>query len=160
ALGRAVARGVCCRVLADAIGSRPGLRTLRPKLTALGVDVQVMLPVRLVPWKKARLDLRNHPKIVVIDGQVGYTGSPNLVSAEFKQGLSYEELMVRVTGPVVLEFQYVFAADWFLETDEILDGETEFPEPKIAGGVPAQALPSGPAFPTQNNQRLFVALVH
>src|SRR5262245_17191592 len=160
ALGRAAKRGVCCRVLADAIGSRPGLRTLRPKLTALGVEVQAMLPIRLVPWKKARLDLRNHRKIAVIDGRVGYTGSQNLVSAEFKKGLSYEELMVRVTGPVVLELQYVFAADWFLETNEVLAGEAEFPGPEIAGDVAAQVLPSGPAFPTQNNQRLFVALVH
>jgi cardiolipin synthase len=160
ALGRAAARGVRCRVLADAIGSRPGLRTLRPKLTALGVAVREALPVRLVPWKKARLDLRNHRKIAVIDGRVGYTGSQNLVCAEFKEGLRYEELMARVTGPVVLELQHVFAADWFLETDEVLDGPGEFPGPDLAGGVPAQALASGPAFPTQNNQRLIVALVH
>jgi cardiolipin synthase len=160
ALGRAAKRGVRCRVLADAIGSRTGLRSLRPRLTALGVAVHGMLPVSLLPWRKARLDLRNHRKIAIIDGRVGYTGSQNLVSAEFKQGIAYEELMVRVTGPVVLELQYVFAADWFLETDEILDGETEFPEPALAGDVPAQALPSGPAFPTQNNQRLFVSLIH
>jgi len=114
ALGRAVARGVRCRVLADAIGSRSPLRTLRPKLTALGVEVHEMLPVRLVPWKKARLDLRNHRKVAVIDGRIGYTGSQNLISAEFKPGITYEELMVRVTGPVVLELQFVFAADWFL----------------------------------------------
>lgn len=160
ALGRAVKRGVRCRVLADAIGSREGLRTLRPKLTAHGVEVHAMLPLRLIPWRKSRMDLRNHRKIVVIDGRVGYTGSQNLVAAGFKKGLLYEELMVRVTGPVVLELQYVFVADWFLETDEILDGEMEFPAPEITGAVPAQVLPSGPAFPTQNNQRLFVALVH
>jgi cardiolipin synthase len=160
ALGRAAKRGVRCRALADAIGSRSGLRTLRPKLAALGVEVHEMLPVSLLPWRKARVDLRNHRKIAVIDGRVGYTGSQNLVAAEFTEGLAYEDLMVRATGPVVLELQYVFAADWFLETDEVLDGETEFPAPQIAGGVPAQALPSGPDFPTQNNQRLFVALVH
>jgi cardiolipin synthase len=160
ALGRAAKRGVRCRVLADAIGSRVGLRTLRPKLAALGVEVHAMLPVSLWPWRKARLDLRNHRKIVVVDGRIGYTGSQNLISAEFKQGVSYEDLMVRVAGPVVLELQYIFAADWFLETNEILDGETEFPGPEIAGGVAAQALPSGPAFSTQNNQRLFVALIH
>jgi cardiolipin synthase len=106
------------------------------------------------------VDLRNHRKIAVIDGRVGYTGSQNLVAADFKDGLSYEDLMVRVTGPVVLELQHVFAADWFLETNEVLDGATESPAPEIAGGIPAQALPSGPGFPTQNNQRLFVALVH
>jgi cardiolipin synthase len=160
ALGRAAKRGVRCRVLADAIGARAGLRTLRPRLTALGVEVREMLPVRLWPWKKARLDLRNHRKIAVIDGRVGYTGSQNLVAAAFKDGVTYEELVVRVTGPVILDLQYVFAADWFLETGEVLDGEAEFPSPEIAGGVPAQALASGPAFPTQNNQRLIVALVH
>jgi cardiolipin synthase len=160
ALGRAASRGVRCRVLADAIGSLAGLRTLRPKLTALGVEVRETLPVRLWPWKKARLDLRNHRKIAVIDGRIGYTGSQNLVAAKFKEGITYEELMVRVTGAVVLDLQYVFAADWFLETSEVLDGEGEFPCPEVAGGVPAQALASGPAFPTQNNQRLIVALVH
>jgi cardiolipin synthase A/B len=160
ALGRAVERGVRCRVLGDAIGSRPGLRTLRPKLRALGVEMHAMLPVSLWPWRKSRLDLRNHRKIAVVDGRVGYTGSQNMICADFKPGISYVDLMVRVTGPVVLELQYIFAADWFLETDEILDGETEFTGPAIAGRVPAQALPSGPAFSTQNNQRLFVALVH
>jgi cardiolipin synthase len=160
ALGRAAKRGVSCRVLADAIGSRSGLRTLRSKLAELGVAVHAMLPVSLLPWRKARMDLRNHRKIAVIDGWVGYTGSQNLVAADFKKGLAYEDLMVRVTGPVVLELQYIFAADWFLETNEILDSESEFPCPEITGGIPAQALPSGPGFPTQNNQRLFVALVH
>src|SRR5262245_10976001 len=160
ALGRAAQRGVCCRVLADAIGSRQGLRTLKPKLAQMGVAMHAALPVRLLPWRKARLDLRNHRKIAVIDGRVGYTGSQNMVAAEFKQGISYEDLMVRVTGPVVLELQYVFASDWFLETEEVLDAEGEFPGPEIAGSVPAQVLPSGPAFPIQNNQRLFVALVH
>jgi cardiolipin synthase len=160
ALGRAAARGVRCRVLADAIGSYSGLRTLRPKLTALGVAVHEMLPVSLLPWRKARLDLRNHRKIAVIDGRVGYTGSQNLVDANFKKGISYEDLMVRVTGPVVMELQHLFAADWFLETGEVLGGFGEFPSPEITGSVPAQALASGPAFPTQNNQRLFVALIH
>jgi cardiolipin synthase A/B len=160
ALGRAAKRGVRCRVLADAIGSRSALRTLGPKLRGLGVEVHGMLPIRLLPWRKARLDLRNHRKIAVIDGRVGYTGSQNLVAALYKEGVTYEEVMVRVTGPVVLELQYVFAADWFLETNEVLDGEAEFPAPEVVGAVPAQVLPSGPDFPTQNNQRLIVALVH
>jgi cardiolipin synthase len=85
ALGRAAKRGVRCRVLADAIGSRSGLRTLRPKLKALGVAVHEMLPVSLLPWRKARLDLRNHRKIVVIDGRVGYTGS-GIVSPRRRNG--------------------------------------------------------------------------
>jgi cardiolipin synthase len=160
ALSRAAGRGIRCRVLADAIGSRPALRALRPKLAALGIEFREMLPVSLWPWRKARVDLRNHRKIAVIDGRVGYTGSQNLVGADFKKGLAFEDLMVRATGPVVLELQYIFAADWFLETNEVLDSEAEFPAPELAGNVPVQVLPSGPDFPTQNNQRLIVALVH
>jgi cardiolipin synthase len=160
ALGRAAKRGVACRVLADAIGSNAGLRTLRPKLSALGITVHEMLPVSLLPWRMARLDLRNHRKIAVIDGLVGYTGSQNLVAADSKKDIVYDDLMVRVTGPVVMELQHIFAADWYLESNEVLDGQSEFPDPQIAGDVPAQVLPSGPDFPTQNNQRLFVALIH
>src|SRR5262249_1226395 len=50
--------------------------------------------------------------------------------------------------------------DWFLETEEVLDGDNIFPGPEVAGTIPIQALPSGPDFPTQNNQRLIVALIH
>jgi cardiolipin synthase len=160
ALGSATKRGVHCRVLVDSVGSRSALRTLIPKLTALGVAVNEMLPVGLFRWRAARLDLRNHRKIAVIDGRVAYTGSQNLVAAEFKEGITYEELMLRVTGPAALELQYIFAADWFLETNEVLDSDEVFPDPEIAGQIPMQALPSGPDFPTQNNQRFIVALIH
>jgi cardiolipin synthase len=96
----------------------------------------------------------------VIDGHVAYTGSQNLVDPAFKKGLVYEEMVARITGPVVLELQYVFVADWFLETEELLDSEPIFPGPKLRGDVPVQVLPSGPQFPTQNNQRLLVDLLY
>lgn len=160
ALGRAAARGVRCRVLLDAIGSWSTSGVLVPKLRGLGVDVHEILPVRFLPWRMTRFDLRNHRKIVVIDGRIGYTGSQNLVCAHFKEGISYEELMVRVTGPVVLDLQYILASDWYLEAGTILQGDGEFPNPDRTGTAPAQALPSGPDYPTQNNQRLIVTLVH
>ena len=131
ALGRAVARGVICRVLIDAFGSRPSRRTLLPKLHALGVAARVALPVR-VGRKTARFDLRNHRKIVVIDGDIGYTGSQNMVSADFKPGLNYSELMVRIKGPSALQLQAVFGADWFVESGEFI-GEAAFPVPVRAG---------------------------
>ncbi len=160
ALGRAVERGVVCRVLVDSLGSRSALPTLLPKLTSLGVRVSEMLPVGLFRRNKARLDLRNHRKIAIVDGRVAYTGSQNLVSSNFKNGIIFEELMLRVTGPAVLELQFIFAADWFLETTEVLESDDVFPGPEIAGSIPMQALASGPDFPTQNNHRLIVALIH
>jgi cardiolipin synthase len=60
-------------VLVDAFGSRPRIPVVVPRLHALGVDVRVALPVR-VGRKAARFDLRNHRKLVVVDGRVGYTG--------------------------------------------------------------------------------------
>ena len=160
ALGRAAQRGVTCRVLVDALGYRAALPILIPKLTALGVDVKAMLPVGFFSRKRARLDLRNHRKIAIVDGRVAFTGSQNLVAADFRAGITYEELVLRLTGPAVLELQYVFAADWFLETNEVLESEDVFPDPEIAGAIPIQVLASGPDFPTQNNQRFIVALIH
>jgi cardiolipin synthase len=160
ALGRAVERGVACRVLVDSLGSRSTLPILIPKLTALGVDVREMLPVGLFRLKRARLDLRNHRKIAIVDGRVALTGSQNLVASDFVAGITYEELVLRLTGPAVLELQYIFAADWFLETNEVLESVDVFPDPEITGSIPIQALASGPDFPTQNNQRFIVALIH
>jgi cardiolipin synthase len=160
ALARAVQRGVTCRVLIDTIGSKRWSRSLMARLVAASVNVHAILPVGLFRRKAARADLRNHRKIAVIDGRIGYTGSQNLVDALFKKGITYEELVVRVTGPAVLGLQAVFVSDWFLETEEVLDSPETFPVPVITGTVAAQGLPSGPDYPTANMQRLTVALVH
>lgn len=158
ALGRATARGVRCRVLVDAFGSRPFIPVLLPALRALGVDARKALPFR---WRKpaTRLDLRNHRKIVVIDGRIGYAGSQNMVSPTFKPGLTYSELVARIEGPTALQLQGVFAADWYAETAEYI-GETAFPEPQMIGPCPAQILPNGPASATQRAQRMVVNLVY
>src|SRR4051812_18429684 len=76
---------------------RSALPILIPKLTALGVDVREMLPVRLFRRKQARLALRNHRKIAIVDGRVAITGSQNLVAADFVAGITYEELVLRLT---------------------------------------------------------------
>jgi cardiolipin synthase len=161
ALERAAARGVACRVLADALGSR-GVRfvTLLPGMHAAGIEAFETMRVAFFRQRGARMDLRNHRKIAVVDGRIGYTGSLNLVDPNFKPGLTYEELMVRATGPVVLELQAVFAQDWYLETGQPLESGNPFPDPELTGAVPAQVLPSSPLFARPNNQRLIVALVN
>lgn len=158
ALERAAQRGVQCRVLVDAFGSKKSRKCLLPRLRAAKVEVHEVLTTGLFDPKRARRDLRNHRKIAVIDGRIGYTGSQNLVDAQFKEGLTYEELMARVTGPVVLQLQYVFVADWYLETEKLLKQLDYFPDPEVTGDVPAQVLPSGPGYPTL--QRLLVALLY
>jgi cardiolipin synthase len=160
ALGRAARRGVRCRVLMDAVGSKRALKKLAPRLQAIGVQAVAALPVGLFRRNRIRYDLRNHRKIAVVDGRTGYTGSQNLVDPSFKPGIVYEELVVRLHGPVVLELGFVFAADWYLETGELLGDVAYFPNPEIAGALVAQVLPSGPTFELENTQRLIVSLIH
>ncbi|MFN6208213.1 MAG: cardiolipin synthase [Planctomycetota bacterium] len=160
ALQRAAQRGVQCRVLVDALGSKRMLPGLRSALAHSGVHLIEMLKTGIWRQFARRGDLRNHRKIAVIDGQVAYTGSQNLISPTFKAGITYEELVVRATGPIALEFQFVFVSDWHLETNEVLDAPEFFPEPQATGSQPAQVLPSGPTYSSQSTQRLVVLLIH
>jgi cardiolipin synthase len=146
--------------MADALGSRSrGYDALMPRLHAAGIEAGETMRLRFFRRRGARADLRNHRKIVVIDGRIGYTGSMNLVSADFISGLTYEELMVRVTGPIALELQAVFVQDWYLERGRAPDTGDPFPDPEVTGSVAAQVLPSSPIYPTDNSQRLIVALI-
>ena len=159
ALGHAVERGVVCRILADSLGSRPDFEQLLPRLEKAGILAEETMRVGLFR-RAGRLDLRNHRKIAVIDGRVAYTGSQNLVDATFKPGLTYEELNIRLSGPVALELQAVFAEDWYIETGEFLGDPRYVPHPEVTGDTAAQVLPSGPGYLRENNQRLIVSLIH
>nr|WP_246848382.1 cardiolipin synthase [Sphingomonas beigongshangi] len=159
ALKRAASRAVECRVLVDAIGSRAWAERLARELRTAGVEVHEILPIRVL-GRTTRFDLRNHRKIVVIDGRIGYTGSQNIIDADHGWGWPNREVMARVRGPVVGELQAVFVADWFLETEiELADGHL-YPSADDAGTSLAQVLPSGPDLEHGGIDELFVALIH
>jgi cardiolipin synthase len=154
ALRRAVGRGVACRVLMDAVASRATLKGLGQEMRAAGIELHGVLPVRFI---RGRADIRNHRKIAVIDGRTAYTGSQNIVDASYgHKDMAWHDMMIRLRGPVVLELQAVFAADWFFESGEILDDDDTFPEPSVVGDTAVQALPSGPSFPVENYQCMVV----
>ncbi len=156
---RAAGRGAVCKVLMDGMASAPGLKKLAPALRAGGVEVISLLRPGT---RRARRDLRNHRKIAVLDGRVGYTGSQNLVDASnYKgRGLTYEDLMVRVEGPVVRQLEAILLTDRYLETGKGLDGSTRLPDLPEVGLVRAQALPSGPTYEVENNERTFVQMLY
>lgn len=161
ALKRAAARGVQCRVLADAVGSRPFFRTLAPEMRAAGVDVRAALPVNPFRRKAARIDLRNHRKLAVIDGLVAFAGSQNIVDASYgHKDLAWCDMSCRLRGPTVLPLQSVFVIDWYFETDEILSDPEYFPVPPEAGNALIQLLPSGPSYPSENYQRAITAALY
>jgi cardiolipin synthase len=160
ALKRAANRGVDCRVLLDAVGSRVALERLGPELRAAGVEVRSMLPVGLFRRNAARFDLRNHRKVIVIDGSIGYIGSQNIADPAFVRNYSNEELVARVTGPVVSQLQAVFLADHYLETEEALDREELFPELESTGDSIAQLVPSGPGYGQENGRDLIISMLY
>lgn len=161
ALAHAASRGVKCRVLADAVGSRQFFKRLAPEMRRAGVEVHEMLPVNFIRRGLARIDLRNHRKVAVIDGRLGWTGSQNIVDPTYgHKSLVWHDLMLRLDGPVVLQLQQIFAEDWFCETDEELEGASIFVDPQVTGGGVLQTLPSGPTYDTQNYQRMVVAAIY
>jgi cardiolipin synthase len=154
ALIRAAGRGVACRVLVDHVGSSGFLRSdLCERMRAAGVQVVAALPVNALRVLFARIDLRNHRKIAIIDGTVGYCGSQNLTDETFKfntrSGVGpWIDATARMTGPAVQALQTNFLCDWQLDSDEVLPAlDTFLRDPGVAGITGTSivhVLPSGP----------------
>ena len=170
ALARAVARGVTVRVLSDHLSGfmYPHRKATIRALRDAGIQWHAMLPLRPFRGQWQRADLRNHRKLVTIDGRVGWTGSLNLIDSSYlkrknlDRGLHWHELMVRLEGPIVQELDAVFVTDWYSETDELLpldDAPLTLDAPTASEGLDAQVVPSGPSFENDNNLKLFVYLL-
>ena len=157
ALARAVARGVPAHVVLDPVGSKRWVRGTLRRLHAAGVEARAALPFRLLRGRTRR-DMRNHRKLFLIDGTIGYAGSQNLVCRDFRPGVVNRELVARATGPVVAEMEAVFLADWFLETEEMLEPMPAIPP--ATGDAVAQLLPSGAAFRMEGFETLLVWQIH
>src|SRR5574337_639011 len=164
ALEAAARRGVDCRLLLDAVGSRPFLRGPWPdRLRASGVQVVTALPVGFLRAAFVRMDLRLHRKIAAIDGRVAYTGSLNLVDPRyFKQDAGVGEwvdAMVRVEGSPVQALDGVFLRDWVAEGGEPLPvREAVLAEP--VGSAVLHVAPSGPDFAQDALRRLLLAAIY
>ncbi len=147
ALSRAVARGVAVRVLVDSAGARYSWPSVIHKLKRSNVQVARFLP-SLAPWRVMTLNLRNHRKLLAVDGQTAFTGGMNIRHGNVLTGRSshpVQDLQFRVEGPVVTQLQAVFANDWAFTTGEVLRGEAWFPEPRSASpGVVARVIADGP----------------
>ena len=160
AIGRAVAdaliraqeRGVTCRLALDAAGSRVFLRSATAgRLREAGVAVIPLMPVSALRAAVARLDLRNHRKLVVIDGRVGYTGGHNLSTPRYpgkERFGDWIDVSVRISGPLVNELQEIFLHDLAFNGLEVAPEEEFFPSgASMDGRVTGSLLPTGPILP-------------
>jgi len=146
ALTRAAERGVTCRVMMDSQGSPAALEHIAPQMRSKGIRVVEVLHAGLLRRRVARIDVRNHRKLAIIDGAIGYTGSQNIVDADYGgkfEGV-WRDLMIRVEGPVLTQLQAVFFEDWAAETNEALPDDL-LPDLEPVGETLAIAVPSGPS---------------
>ncbi len=137
-------RGVEVRVLIDDVGSYGTRRRFFQPLLDVGGQVEWFLKVSPLS-RQLTINNRNHRKIIVIDGGIGFTGGMNIGDEYAGIGEPWKDLHCRVVGPVVNSFQEVFSQDWYHSTGEDLATLRYFPELPPAGEVHAQLLASGPA---------------
>lgn len=146
ALGEAVRRGVQVRVLIDAAGVRYSWPSIGHALHHAKVPFARFLP-SLVPWRVKTLNLRTHRKILVADGNVGFTGGMNIRVGNCLRGyprFPVQDIHFRLRGPVVTQLQEAFADDWLFTTGEALRESAWFAHPEAVGTVLARGILDGP----------------
>lgn len=158
---RKAREGVEVRVLLDAVGcwnvSRAFLRDMR----AGGVRTEFFLT-----WghttRRFNFNCRNHRKLVVVDGTIGFCGSQNIGDEYLGRRRRFgpwRDTHLRVAGSSVTQLQEVFVEDWHFATREDLSHDRYFPPPVVAGNNLVQIIPSGPDRPTDVMHQLLFAAV-
>ncbi len=166
ALMRAAQRGVRCRAMADGLGSRKLTRSsLWEEMEAAGVSLARAMPLgRYLPRLfAARVDLRNHRKIMVIDNRITYCGSQNCADPEFRVKAKYApwvDAVVRFEGPIALQNQRLFVLDWMAATEEDLSALLKPVSEKATGGFAAQAFGTGPSIRNSAMPEMFESAMH
>jgi cardiolipin synthase len=166
ALKRAAGRGVKCRAMADDLGSRIMIHSEHwQAMQDAGVHVAVALPIGnplLRPFR-GRIDLRDHRKIVVIDGYITYCGSQNCADPEFRikpKFAPWVDIMMRFEGPIAAQNQHLFASDWMTYAEENLDELLRQPVPAPRPGLPAQVIGTGPTVRYSAMPEMFESLMY
>jgi cardiolipin synthase len=158
ALAERAAKGVAVRVLLDAIGS-PARRMAAGDVDVMrraGCRVEFFHPIK--PWMLWVFDHRNHRRILVVDGALGFTGGVGF--AEPWQGNAdskerWRDTQVRVEGPAVRGLQRAFQENWSEVTGEALVGESAFPQLAAAGASSVAVVPSSPLAPMSGVGRVY-----
>lgn len=164
AVCRAARRGVTCRVVADAIGSRAMVRSSQwRQMREAGATIcaSLAVPFGLGFLAGHRTDLRNHRKIVVIDGGLTWCGSQNCADPAFlpkRKFAPWVDILIRYEGPVARQAERIFASAWMAETGEdmrpVLAVDRPLPAPD---GFDAIAVGTGPMSPHATMTDIFVA---
>lgn len=139
-----IREGVEVRVQYDDAANLDRKRFFR-RLRDEGVQVQPFLKV-VIPFISSDTNYRNHRKLVVIDGRIGYTGGMNIAERYLKgiRGGVWRDTHMRVEGPAVSEMQTCFIVDWQFSSRQVLDACRYYPALSPKGPVTLQVATGGP----------------
>ena len=153
-----------CRLLVDNVGSSAFLKSeLQRELVRGGVQVVAALPTRITQIAAIRFDMRNHRKLAVIDGRIGYTGSHNVAEEAFHpkpRFAPWVDATLRIEGPTVRDLQALFIEDWFMDAAENLDGLIAITPASFRDGRITQVVGTGVNSQNQALVRVVQSAVH
>lgn len=145
-LAKAAKRGVQVRVMVDDAGTRYSRPPVIDALRKAGVNARRFMPNRMV-LRLITMNLRNHRKIMVVDGAIAFTGGMNIREGNMLSRTPahpVHDLHFEVCGPIVAQIQRVFAEDWEFCTGEALEGPLWFPDLSPCGTTSAIGIVDGP----------------
>jgi cardiolipin synthase len=159
--------GVKANILLDSHGSGRTPRDILGLMRDAGCHVEFFRPVEvpaiLFPWKLLQYNYRNHRRILVIDGRVGFTGGYGISDTWIGDGRTekhWRETNARIEGPAVKFLQAAFAESWLETTAIAIGGEGYFPRLTPVGKIPVQVVSSSPAGGSFQNYMLFLLSIN
>ena len=161
-LERKAREGVQVRVLYDYVGSFYVRPKVLKQMRAAGIEVHPFMELTLTQFL-FRVNWRNHRKIVVIDGNVGYIGGMNIADRYVvgtKTELPWRDTHLRIAGEAVAALQYSFAIDWDFTTRELLTNQVmHYSQPPTSPDHLVQMVSSGPTGRWNNISFVFLKAV-
>lgn len=137
--------GVEVRLIYDSFGSRKTKKKYFEELRKNGIEAESFLKLAF-PIVTSRINYRNHQKIVIIDGKIGYLGGMNIAD-RYVEGCGWgvwRDTHVRITGKGVQGIQSIFFIDWYFVSQTLITSRRYFPELEKYGDVSMQTVSSGP----------------
>jgi cardiolipin synthase len=152
--------GVGVNILLDATGSNQMPKRLRERMSTSGCHVEMFHPLSAFAIK--RVNHRNHRRILVVDGRVGFIGGTGVGTnwtGDGKTPHHWRQTDVRIEGPVVRALQAAFAEPWRETTGVLLGGDAYFPEIQGTGTLSGQSVKSSPVGGAAEAYMLFLLAI-
>jgi cardiolipin synthase len=155
-----VREGVEVRVIYDDVGCWNVSHGFFERMREEGIEVVSFLPVRF-PSFTSKVNYRNHRKIIVIDGRMGFIGGMNIALRYVKgtDGHAWRDTMLKVTGGAVAALQRAFLVDWYFVDRTLLSDRKFYPHAELENGCLAQVVTSGPVTPYPEIMQGFVRII-